>query len=132
MLQSGQSDILQRHLQEITHALFTRLHELRNSSDASRSILKIPSACPSSPIFSVQLAQPKELAKFLQDEGMMVRAVVPPTVPQGSDRVRICLHAGNTLLEVEKLVRALGSWCEQKASETQGAKDKEEKMSARL
>jgi 8-amino-7-oxononanoate synthase len=43
---------------------------------------------------------------------MMVRAVVPPTVPVGTARVRICLHAGNTAAEVEKLVGLLGKWCE--------------------
>ena len=43
---------------------------------------------------------------------MMVRAVVSPTVPQGTERVRICLHAGNTVEEVENLVSALQKWCE--------------------
>jgi len=43
---------------------------------------------------------------------MMVRAVVTPTVPAGTDRIRICLHSGNTVAEVEKLIEALGAWCE--------------------
>lgn len=42
----------------------------------------------------------------------MVRAVVSPTVPQGTERVRICLHAGNTVEEVKSLVGALQKWCE--------------------
>jgi len=60
----------------------------------------------------VQLEKPKALARFLQDHGMMVRAVVTPTVPAGTDRIRICLHSGNTVAEVEKLIEALGAWCE--------------------
>jgi 8-amino-7-oxononanoate synthase len=48
---------------------------------------------------------------------MMVRAVVPPTVPVGTARVRICLHAGNTLADVERLVELLGRWCENQAAE---------------
>lgn len=40
----------------------------------------------------------------------MVRAVVPPTVPEGTARVRVCLHAGNTEGDVGKLVESLGVW----------------------
>ena len=34
----------------------------------------------------------------------MVRAIVAPTVPVGGQRVRVCLHAGNSFEEVERLV----------------------------
>jgi 8-amino-7-oxononanoate synthase len=44
----------------------------------------------------------------------MVRPIVPPTVPEGTQRVRVCLHAGNTLGDVEKLVRCIGRWLELK------------------
>jgi 8-amino-7-oxononanoate synthase len=51
------------------------------------------------------------LAAFLQKRGMMVRAVVPPTVPEGTQRVRLCLHAGNSIAEVRTLVDAIEEWC---------------------
>lgn len=38
----------------------------------------------------------------------MVRAVVPPTVP--TRRVRVCLHAGNSVQEVDRLVARIESW----------------------
>lgn len=41
---------------------------------------------------------------------MMVRAVVPPTVPEGTERVRVCLHAGNTEEEIRTLVTYLQGW----------------------
>lgn len=41
---------------------------------------------------------------------MMVRAVVPPTVPEGTSRVRVCLHASNTELEINELVRSMELW----------------------
>ena len=47
----------------------------------------------------------------------MVRAVVPPTVPMGTQRIRVCLHAGNSVDEVDTLVRALEEWCEGKMQE---------------
>jgi 8-amino-7-oxononanoate synthase len=42
---------------------------------------------------------------------MMVRAVVPPTVAEGTSRVRVCLHAGNTSEDIGKLVHSLETWC---------------------
>ena len=48
---------------------------------------------------------------------MMVRAVVPPTVPEGTSRVRICLHAGNTEEHVGRLVESLGVWCRRREGE---------------
>lgn len=39
-----------------------------------------------------------------------MRGIVPPTVPAGSERVRICLHAGNTREEVEGLVKVVEEW----------------------
>ena len=40
----------------------------------------------------------------------MVRPIVAPTVPEGRERVRICLHAGNTFDEIEGLGRAVEAW----------------------
>lgn len=35
---------------------------------------------------------------------------MPPTVPEGAERVRICLHAGNTMEEIDGLVKVVGMW----------------------
>lgn len=124
LLQSGGSIALQTHLHHLTATLYTQLNHLQSISPTAQSLLEIPSACPKSPIFSVQLQRPRLLAAFLQSRGMMVRAVVPPTVPLGTARVRICLHAGNTVLEVEQLVGALRDWCNGQASEKRVEDDK--------
>jgi 8-amino-7-oxononanoate synthase len=39
-----------------------------------------------------------------------VRPIVPPTVPEGTQRVRVCLHAGNSKHDVEALVQRIRSW----------------------
>ncbi|KAF9694752.1 hypothetical protein EKO04_007405 [Ascochyta lentis] len=118
LLGAGGTVSLQSHLHRLTEFLFKAMHQLHITSAAARSLLSIPSACPQSPIFAVQLQQPRDLAKYLQEKGMMVRAVVAPTVPLGTERVRICLHAGNTVDEVEMLVGALEKWCERQLKET--------------
>ncbi len=42
----------------------------------------------------------KETALQLQNNGLDVRAILSPTVQQGSERIRICLHAFNTTGEI--------------------------------
>lgn len=41
---------------------------------------------------------------------MHASAVTPPIVPKGKTRVRICLHAGNTKEDVEKLAMGIIQW----------------------
>lgn len=132
LLRSGGTLPLQSHLHHLTEFLFKVMQQLHITSAAARSLLSIPNACPQSPIFAVQLRRPRDLARHLQDKGMMVRAVVPPTVPQGTERVRICLHAGNTVEEVETLVGALQEWCEEHSKDTEVGGRSPEQMRARL
>jgi 8-amino-7-oxononanoate synthase len=56
---------------------------------------------------------------------MMIRAVVPPTVPLGTERVRVCLHAGNTAAEIAKLVSVLEEWCDSRLCGNNPARDSE-------
>ncbi len=51
----------------------------------------------------------KQLAARLQEAGYDVRPILYPTVPKGSERLRIVLHAYNTMEELEGLVRLLQS-----------------------
>jgi hypothetical protein len=48
----------------------------------------------------------------------MVRPIVEPTIPKGSERVRVCFHASNTIEEVEGFAKAVEEWvAEWKAKE---------------
>ncbi len=46
----------------------------------------------------------KLLALKLQEKGFDVRPILAPTVPEGKERLRICLHAYNTEKEISELV----------------------------
>lgn len=46
----------------------------------------------------------KKLSNILNKKGMIVKAVLSPTVPKNSERIRICLHSYNNLQEIEELV----------------------------
>jgi 8-amino-7-oxononanoate synthase len=49
----------------------------------------------------------KKIASHLQENDFDVRAIVYPTVPKGSERLRIVLHSFNSVEEVDNLVRLL-------------------------
>jgi 8-amino-7-oxononanoate synthase len=49
----------------------------------------------------------KSASKFLSENNLDVRPILSPTVPKGSERVRVCLHGYNTTAEITKLTSLL-------------------------
>lgn len=63
-----------------------------------------------SPIFGVVVpgnAAVRAVADAMQNDGFDVRPIVSPTVPKGTERIRICLHEFNTEEEVRGLIESL-------------------------
>ncbi|WVQ72394.1 hypothetical protein IAR50_001946 [Cryptococcus sp. DSM 104548] len=67
-------------------------------------------ADPPTPILGLLTPTPHALAAFLLERGFIVRPVVPPTVPPGGERVRICLRADLGEDVVYRLVQTLRAW----------------------
>lgn len=59
------------------------------------------------PVLIGDNARALELAQSVRDEGFEVRAVRPPTVPAGTARLRIVLHAGNSIQSARRLAQLL-------------------------
>lgn len=61
---------------------------------------------------SIQVLKPlreldvKHLAEQLRSSGHALRAILPPTVPLGQERIRVCLHVFNTEEEIASLANA--------------------------
>lgn len=49
----------------------------------------------------------KSVSEKLKENGFDVKAILSPTVPEGKERLRICIHSYNTEKEIEKLVKLL-------------------------
>ncbi|MEL1244709.1 8-amino-7-oxononanoate synthase [Flavobacterium sp. DGU11] len=49
----------------------------------------------------------KNSASVLQENGFGVKAILSPTVPQGRERLRICLHSYNTEVEITRMLALL-------------------------
>lgn len=71
---------------------------------------------PTSPIVSLRTSHPRQLASACQEDGFVVRAIMPPTIPEGKERVRVCLHAGNLEEQIDGLVRTVQAWLDQRAA----------------
>jgi len=52
-----------------------------------------------------------------------VRPITYPTVPKGMERVRVCLHAGNSEDDVEGLVEGVRKWVEEERIEKRSRKE---------
>ncbi|VXB34731.1 8-amino-7-oxononanoate synthase [Flavobacterium sp. 9AF] len=49
----------------------------------------------------------KEMASYLQENGFDVKPILSPTVPEGEERLRFCLHAYNTKAQMEQVLLLL-------------------------
>lgn len=48
----------------------------------------------------------RALAEYLKARKFNVKPILSPTVPKGTERVRICLHGDNTIDQIDALVNA--------------------------
>ncbi|WP_417939096.1 aminotransferase class I/II-fold pyridoxal phosphate-dependent enzyme [Flavobacterium sp. RS13.1] len=52
----------------------------------------------------------KHIALQLQDKGFDVKAILSPTVPEGQERLRFCIHSFNTQKEISEVLEFLRDW----------------------
>lgn len=51
--------------------------------------------------------QSKELANKIWNAGYAVKAILHPTIPEGKERLRICLHSFNSTQEISELLKII-------------------------
>lgn len=89
----------------IVRALHARIGEFRRACEAQG--VAAPSATAIQPVIVGESARAVALSARLREAGLLVPAIRPPTVPQGTARLRISLSAAHTRVQVESLVSAL-------------------------
>jgi 7-keto-8-aminopelargonate synthetase-like enzyme len=91
-----------------------RRNLLQRASEFRRQIANCGIETPAKstgPIVPIILQTPGravEVARQLEDEGFLVAAIRPPTVPDGTSRLRISLTSAHNPADLEKLVAGLG------------------------
>ncbi|KAL1960277.1 hypothetical protein VTO42DRAFT_8237 [Malbranchea cinnamomea] len=110
LMSQGKTEQLQKAIQERVAYLDKGLAQV---APAEKSILDVRHHT-SSPIFALITRYPRELAKMCQDRGIIARPIMSPTVAVGTERVRVCVHAGNTVEELQKLIDTVAEWVRRK------------------
>ncbi|MCK9201604.1 MAG: 8-amino-7-oxononanoate synthase [Gallionella sp.] len=94
-----QGDALREHLRKLIAQLREGLADLPWQL--------MPSDTAIQPLLIGDNRQALELSEELRERGIWVAAIRPPTVPQGTARLRITLSAAHSEADVERLIEAL-------------------------
>jgi 8-amino-7-oxononanoate synthase len=114
-----QSHKLAAQVLESATYLQVRLRASLSASSVPPQILSLPARFqqqqtstfqPPTPIVPLLTPHARALSAHLLTHGLNARPISWPTVPKGMDRVRVCLHAGNTRAEIDTLVGASVAW----------------------
>lgn len=88
-------------------ALIARLRDGVGALAADRGWRLADSATPIQPVIVGENRAALALSKALEQQGLWVPAIRPPTVPMGSARLRLSLSAAHELADVDALLAAL-------------------------
>lgn len=96
-------------LQEGTarRALQRNIRRFRDSLSEAARCRFIDSRGPIQALLWPGNREASSLAAALQNAGFDLRAILPPTIPRGQERIRICLHAYNTFAEIDALAQLI-------------------------
>ncbi len=87
--------------------LHARIAFFRNCTTSLNPWRFLDSHTPIQGILPADIRQTRELAEHLLQQGFFVKAIVPPSVPAGKERIRICLHSFNSNEEIGALFQAI-------------------------
>jgi 8-amino-7-oxononanoate synthase len=88
------------------------LHDLIAYFRQSAKAMNLPLMASSTPIQPMILGDDKRLmqvAGALRDKGLLVGAIRPPTVPEGTGRLRMTLNANHSIEDVQYLLESLAT-----------------------
>ncbi|MES2389214.1 MAG: 8-amino-7-oxononanoate synthase [Bacteroidota bacterium] len=93
---------------ELPTQLQRRINTFRNSAaEAGLGNRIADSKSPIQVLFVPGNENAKQASEALRNKGLDVRPVLAPTVPIGTERLRICLHVFNTDAEIRALISAI-------------------------
>ena len=84
-----------------------RLVERFRSNAKNLGIALMPSASPIQPLVVGTADRALAISRRLEDQGFFIAAIRPPTVPEGTSRLRITLTAAHRMEDVDRLFEAL-------------------------
>jgi len=95
-------DVDRDHLQKLSNYLRSQLNNIGFDTLASESQII--------PVLIGSDHETLEISRYLKEEGILAGAIRPPTVPEGSSRIRLTLTAAHTYDHVDAIVDAFHRW----------------------
>jgi 8-amino-7-oxononanoate synthase len=92
---------------EAKQLLFNNIHYFRELASATPNLKFLPASGPIQGLLFEGNERVKKAAEYIQQAGFDIRAILSPTVPEGSERLRICLHSFNSPEEIKNLFHHL-------------------------
>ncbi|RXW22030.1 hypothetical protein EST38_g3824 [Candolleomyces aberdarensis] len=116
VLKSAEADRLRETVMNLSH--FFMSHFTLSTRDIPKSGLSLLNSETKnlnsrgliSPIFAIFSPDVVALQNHLNEKGYAARALAPPAVPRGEERLRVVIHAGNSEEQIKSLVEALREW----------------------
>jgi 8-amino-7-oxononanoate synthase len=62
------------------------------------------------PVMIGKEAAALEFSNWLEENGILISAIRPPTVPEGASRVRLSLSALHTHNQIDRVIGLFGKW----------------------
>jgi 8-amino-7-oxononanoate synthase len=97
-------DVMEEAHDERKALQWLTLH-FKNTAAQYRNIALLDSNSPIQSILVHGNARAKSVSVYLRKSGFDVRPILSPTVAQGKERLRICLHSFNTEVEINRLLQ---------------------------
>jgi 8-amino-7-oxononanoate synthase len=87
--------------------LFELINYFRKTVQQSQNISFIDNHSPIQGIIVADNFKAKALANHLTEKGFFIKAILSPTVPKGTERLRICLHSFNSQEQIDSLLNEI-------------------------
>ncbi|EMD33403.1 hypothetical protein CERSUDRAFT_160336 [Gelatoporia subvermispora B] len=131
LLEDGTAENLSTRLLNLSRHFLSSLHTALRSIPPSLLCLPPHLAFPHTatlptPIIPLLTPHPRPLSAHLRAIGLNAKPITWPTVPKGRERVRVCLHAGNSRAEVDRLVQGAVEWARAWAEREESGRRREE------
>jgi 8-amino-7-oxononanoate synthase len=87
--------------------LYNNIQLFKKEMAADPGIQLIASESPIQSIIISGNEEVKKCSDLLRERGLDVRPILSPTVPKGKERLRICIHAFNTIKQMDQLTAGI-------------------------
>jgi 8-amino-7-oxononanoate synthase len=87
--------------------LFFNIHYFKQALKSLPHLKSLPSNSAIQSIIIGDNKKAKSLSENLFNNGLFAKAILSPTVPVGTERIRVCIHSFNTTNEIDLLINLL-------------------------